>query len=88
MEIKTERKRLQNELRATIQKKAIGKGLTGLEHLVETKASVIELPDHTVTIEPLLGSNAQVDNSLLGNSEVSFSHNFFPVKILKQLIKP
>lgn len=71
-EIKSERKRLQTELREDIKKSASNRRIPEIEHLIEDVAHVYELPEHTVKIEPILDSQIRNENLFLGKNEVSF----------------
>lgn len=71
-EIKSERKRLQTELREKIKTCASKKRIPELEHLVVQDTTVFELPEHTVTIEPILDSQFSSENVFLGKNEVSY----------------
>ena len=69
-EIKSERKRLQAELRAKISKSASSRCIPEIEHLARDEAHIYELPEHTVTIEPISDSQLKGEHQFLGNNEV------------------
>lgn len=76
-EIKSERKRLQSELRENIKKSASNRAIPGLENLVENAAHVFELPEHTVTIEPIMDTSLNSEMIFLGKNEVRHGLLFF-----------
>lgn len=71
-EIKSERKRLQTELRAKIKKSPSNKSIPGLEHFIENETEVHDLPDHTVTVETIFDSKQDSDTMFLGRNKVNF----------------
>ena len=57
-------------MREKIKTCASKKRIPELEHLVQD-TTVFELPEHTVTIEPILDSQLSSENVFLGKNEVS-----------------
>ena len=70
-ELKSERKRLQTELREKIKKS--NRDVPEVAHLVEkqTLPNVFELPEHTVTISSITDATLRDENLFLGSNNVS-----------------
>ena len=69
-EIKSERKRMQAELRAKIKKSASSRCISEIEHLVRDQSEIYETEEHTVTIEPITDTHFRDENVFLGSNKV------------------
>ena len=69
-EIKSERKRMQVELRAKIKKSASRSCTAEVEHLVRDQSHIYETEEHTVTIEPITDTQYRDENVFLGSNKV------------------
>lgn len=76
-DIKSEKKRLQTEFKDRVKKSDSSRRIAELEHLVENNVHVIELPKHTVTIEPILDSCVNYENTFIGQNEASLHADCF-----------
>jgi len=58
------------ELRAKISKSASSRCIPEIEHLARDEPHIFELPNHTVTIEPITDTQYKKENLFLGNNAV------------------